>query len=161
MVTPTGLRIGHAEREAIAASLREHYAQGRLTLDEFNQRLDATFAAKTDADLRRVTADLPHASLHAGMPMGGAPSRALTAAQRSRRHDSGGAYQATRSLVLAVLGVLVIMASIALIASVFIPFALFGLWTPRPLLILVAVLAFSRRLLRKLFGVRGRRPGRR
>ncbi|HUA30142.1 MAG TPA: DUF1707 domain-containing protein, partial [Streptosporangiaceae bacterium] len=41
MATGPDLRIGDAEREAAAASLREHYAQGRLTLEEFNERLDA------------------------------------------------------------------------------------------------------------------------
>jgi len=34
-----------------AARLREHYAQGRLTLEEFHQRLDAVFAATTQSQL--------------------------------------------------------------------------------------------------------------
>jgi hypothetical protein len=61
------LRIGDRERDAVAAELQEHYAHGRLTLDEFNQRLDALFAAKTQDDLSRLTADLPH------VRSGGAP----------------------------------------------------------------------------------------
>ncbi len=61
MATGPDLRIGHAEREAAAASLREHYAQGRLTLEEFNERLDATFKAVTQRELNRITEDLPHA----------------------------------------------------------------------------------------------------
>jgi DUF1707 SHOCT-like domain len=60
MATQPSLRIGDAEREAVAAELREHFAHGRLTLEEFNQRLDAVFAAKTQADLTRITRDLPH-----------------------------------------------------------------------------------------------------
>ncbi len=60
MATQPSLRIGDRERDAVAAELREHYAHGRLTLDEFNHRLDAVFAAKTQADLSRITADLPH-----------------------------------------------------------------------------------------------------
>ena len=67
MATQPSLRIGDAEREAVAAELREHYAHGRLTLEEFNQRLDAAFAAKTQADLARITRDLPH------VRSGGAP----------------------------------------------------------------------------------------
>ena len=60
MATGYNVRIGDADREAIAAQLREHYADGRLTLDELNERLDQTFAAKTKADLDVVMRDLPH-----------------------------------------------------------------------------------------------------
>jgi hypothetical protein len=59
MTMPSGLRIGDAEREAAAASLREHFALGRLTMEEFQQRLDAALTAKTDRDLARITSDLP------------------------------------------------------------------------------------------------------
>jgi hypothetical protein len=67
MATQPSLRIGDAEREATAAELREHFAHGRLTLEEFNERLDAVFAAKTQSDLSRLTRDLPH------VRSGGAP----------------------------------------------------------------------------------------
>ncbi len=60
MATGYNVRIGDADREAIAAQLRDHYADGRLTLDELNERLDQTFAAKTKADLNVVMRDLPH-----------------------------------------------------------------------------------------------------
>jgi Domain of unknown function (DUF1707) len=60
MASQPSLRIGDTEREAVAAELREHHAQGRLTLAEFNERLDAVFAAKTQRDLTRITSDLPH-----------------------------------------------------------------------------------------------------
>lgn len=53
------LRIGDVERNRMTDALHEHYAQGRLTKDELDERLDATLAAKTFADLRPVTADLP------------------------------------------------------------------------------------------------------
>src|SRR5215475_10981473 len=60
MAAGPGFRIGDAERETAASNLREHYARGRLTLEEFNQRLDAVFAARTQRDLQRITSDLPH-----------------------------------------------------------------------------------------------------
>ena len=60
MASQPSLRIGDAEREAVSAELREHYAHGRLTHDEFSQRLDAVFAARTQRDLQRITSDLPH-----------------------------------------------------------------------------------------------------
>ena len=61
MTTGPDLRIADADREAAAAFLREHYAQGRLTLGEFNQRLDAVFAATTQRQLSALTRDLPRA----------------------------------------------------------------------------------------------------
>jgi Domain of unknown function (DUF1707) len=67
MATQPSLRIGDRDREATAAELREHFAHGRLTLEEFNQRLDAVFEARTQRDLTRITADLPH------VRTGGAP----------------------------------------------------------------------------------------
>ena len=54
-------RVGDAEREAMAGQLREHYAAGRITMDEFRTRLDAAYAAVTARDLTLVTADLPGA----------------------------------------------------------------------------------------------------
>jgi Domain of unknown function (DUF1707) len=59
VATGPGLRIADADREAAAARLREHYAQGRLTLEEFHQRLDAVFAATTQSQLSALTRDLP------------------------------------------------------------------------------------------------------
>jgi hypothetical protein len=56
---PHALRIGDAERDAAAADLGEHYAAGRLTLDELHERLDAVFSAKTFSHLTRIMADLP------------------------------------------------------------------------------------------------------
>ncbi len=56
---PHALRIGDAERDAAATDLGEHYAAGRLTLDELHERLDAAFSAKTFGQLGRVMADLP------------------------------------------------------------------------------------------------------
>ena len=58
-VAPLGLRVGHAERDAAAADLGEHYVAGRLTLDELHERLGAVFAAKTYGQLTRIMADLP------------------------------------------------------------------------------------------------------
>ena len=72
MATGYNVRVGDADREAVAAQLREHYADGRLTLEELNERLDQAFAAKTKADLNTVMRDLPQAARPAaGMPYGG------------------------------------------------------------------------------------------
>lgn len=72
MATGPDLRIGDADREAVAASLREHYAQGRLSLEEFNQRLDATFQATRQSHLNMLTRDLPHAVPSVPLPVASA-----------------------------------------------------------------------------------------
>ena len=59
MASGYDMRVGDAERDAAANDLREHFASGRLTQDELNERLDQTFAAKTRADLSGLFTDLP------------------------------------------------------------------------------------------------------
>jgi hypothetical protein len=56
---PTQLRIGDAERHQVAEILREAAGEGRLDLDELDSRLEATYAARTYADLVPITLDLP------------------------------------------------------------------------------------------------------
>ena len=53
------IRISDADRDQVAARLREHFAEGRITSDELDERISAVFAAKTYGDLRHVLADLP------------------------------------------------------------------------------------------------------
>jgi hypothetical protein len=48
-----------AERERTVGALKDHCADGRLTLDEFSQRLDVVLKARTRAELDVVTRDLP------------------------------------------------------------------------------------------------------
>jgi hypothetical protein len=52
-------RASDAEREHHAELLREHAAQGRLTVDELDERLDRVYAARTLGELAPVVADLP------------------------------------------------------------------------------------------------------
>jgi DNA-binding MarR family transcriptional regulator len=54
-----GLRVGDADRDMAAAALGEHFALGRLTLDELTTRLDATLTATTHGELSRAARDLP------------------------------------------------------------------------------------------------------
>jgi hypothetical protein len=53
------IRASDADRERIGARLREHYAEGRLTREELDERIAAALGAKTYGDLRGVMADLP------------------------------------------------------------------------------------------------------
>lgn len=56
---PARLRISDTERHAVAEVLREAAGEGRIDLAELEERLEATYAAKTYADLAPITADLP------------------------------------------------------------------------------------------------------
>jgi len=56
------LRASDADREAAVASLREHLAEGRLTLDEFTERIDLAYRARTHAELDELSRDLPAAA---------------------------------------------------------------------------------------------------
>jgi Domain of unknown function (DUF1707) len=58
------LRASDADRERTASLLREHHAQGRLTPEEFDERVDRTFTAKTIGDLDALLADLPAIDLY-------------------------------------------------------------------------------------------------
>jgi len=53
------MRVGDADRDAAAAALSEHFAQGRLTPDELDARLDATLTAVTHGELSQAAWDLP------------------------------------------------------------------------------------------------------
>lgn len=145
MATGPDLRIGDAEREAAATHLREHYAQGRLSLDEFNQRLDAVFTATTQRQLEALTADLPQTTAY--------PPLAVAAADGGRERDK----QDYRSGPRPRLGIFpVIIAALAtwlLIAEM--PLRTFP-W-PGKLAIFLAFLAVIRGLLKRVLGLgRGR-----
>jgi DUF1707 SHOCT-like domain len=53
------IRISDADRDRVTARLRDHFAEGRLTSDELDERVTAALNAKTFGELRRVMADLP------------------------------------------------------------------------------------------------------
>jgi hypothetical protein len=158
MATGYNLRIGDADREAIAAQLREHFADGRLTLEELNERLDQTFAAKTGADLNVVMRDLPHVA----RPLTGAPAgnaswqgtrdpAAPGPAGRSGWDYANGNDRQRRPFFFAPI---MALAWVALVASAV---TLFGIGGDRPLAIVLIIAAFG--FLRRLIGFGGRSRG--
>ncbi len=56
---PGRLRVSDDDRHRVAELLREAAGEGRIELTELDERLEATFAARTYADLVPITADLP------------------------------------------------------------------------------------------------------
>ncbi len=57
---PGGPRASDADRDRFASELHEHFAEGRLSLEELQRRLDLVFSAETLVDLYELTSDLPH-----------------------------------------------------------------------------------------------------
>lgn len=53
------LRASDADRERVAEVLRDALAEGRLDMEEFQERLDATYQARTYGELAPITRDLP------------------------------------------------------------------------------------------------------
>ena len=53
------IRASDSDRESVVEILRQAYTDGRLDLGEFDERTTAAYAAKTWADLRELTSDLP------------------------------------------------------------------------------------------------------
>jgi hypothetical protein len=64
MVADPRIRASDDDRDKAASLLREHHAVGRLTPEEFNERLDKAFEAKTVGELDELLADLPAIDLY-------------------------------------------------------------------------------------------------
>ena len=62
------MRASDAEREAVVGRLNVAAGEGRLTLDEFSQRLGGAYDATTRAELVPLIADLPHAAAPGSSP---------------------------------------------------------------------------------------------
>lgn len=77
---PPGLRIGDAEREQAADLLGAHLRAGRLSVTEYDERLQQAFTARTEADVTPLFADLP-----GGSPLAAPPERPRDRQRRGYR----------------------------------------------------------------------------
>lgn len=59
MARQSTIRASDADREQIAERLRKATGEGRLLAEELEERLEATFTARTYGELDAVVADLP------------------------------------------------------------------------------------------------------
>ena len=62
------MRASDADRDRVAEALREAYAEGRLDVDEHNERIDLVYKAKTLGELSPLLSDLPQR--HVGIVTG-------------------------------------------------------------------------------------------
>ena len=131
--TRPDLRVGDAERDSTATALREHYAQGRLSTDELNERLDAAFSATTHGQLDQVTDDLPNIQP--------APSAPPPPAAFPQRRLGAGVARAVAALVTVV--ALLAVVTVALHG---------GAHVPRNIVTLVIALLILRALVGRAFG---------
>ena len=58
------IRASDADRDRTTSLLREHHAAGRLTAEEFHDRMEAALDAKTLGELDELLADLPAIDLY-------------------------------------------------------------------------------------------------
>ena len=91
------VRIGDAERHTVAEILRQAAGEGRLTLEELDERLEAAYGATTAGELVPLTADLP------------APYSATPAAPVRPVVSPGGGLPATPERHLAIMGGLLLL----------------------------------------------------
>src|ERR671932_647493 len=73
------LRAADSDRQAVAAALGRHLSDGRLTVEEYDERLAKAYAARTYGDLDALFADLPRSTPARPAPRP-APELALAAA---------------------------------------------------------------------------------
>jgi hypothetical protein len=66
--SPTPILASDAERERSVSALRDAVAEGRLTLEEFSERVDLAYAARTDVELSGLVRDLPAGRSEPALP---------------------------------------------------------------------------------------------
>ncbi|MGJ6979606.1 DUF1707 SHOCT-like domain-containing protein [Aestuariimicrobium soli] len=93
-VPSSGQLIGDAERDRVCQELADHFAAGRLTVEELDERTSRAVGARTNRDLAGLMADLPAPTRLAPAPrMPGPPAPASTAVA-----------DVTRAVVISMLG---------------------------------------------------------
>lgn len=108
------MRASDGDRDRVAASLREHCAQGRITVEELNDRLEGTYSARTIGDLDRVTSDLPEEDMYE-LPVPASrqstPSRGRSASLYKSGMRAGWASYVTVNLICVVIWLLAAVGS--------------------------------------------------
>jgi len=141
------MRASDDDRENVAGRLRDAHAEGRLTMEEFEERLDTTYAAKTLGELTVVTRDLPEQVGRTHLPSRQESTTPSSDVERHRQHWSRAAWGAWATAVLVNVA---IWGAIA-VSSDHVPY-FWPIWVGGPW---GAVL-----LARTLFGHERERPGR-
>ena len=134
MASKTGMRASDADRDRIATALRENLAAGRLSTDEFDERLDKALSAKTLGELDGVMTDLP------GTELGPRADAQLDRAKANPPSRRAGYYPMRRTARGSLIAIGVLLLVIWLFSGVHASLAL--LWVAAAL----AVLILARRM---------------
>ncbi|HEY4018567.1 MAG TPA: DUF1707 domain-containing protein [Pseudonocardiaceae bacterium] len=139
MTSPDAMRASDGDRERVVQALQEQVGEGRLTLQEFEERSTAVYEAKTVGDLRKLLADLPVDVFAQPTPppfaMGAAwqqpfPMPAIPPWQQQRIVRAGGRPNPVLFIALAFI-VFAAVGSALTVAPYLLPIALFGFFMLR------------------------------
>lgn len=114
------LRIGDAEREAAVDALNRHFAEGRLTSLEHDERTSLALEARTRADLDKLFADLPRLDVAASHHPGASAkpgSRGPRAAGLAAQVFVTGAFLVVAVFVIAHLLPVFVLIALAIVGS--------------------------------------------
>ena len=78
------LRASDADREQFVEQLRQHHAEGRLTVEELTERTGRAYAARTLGDLDALATDLPPSTCRPAPGNAGRPPPARPGPRRRR-----------------------------------------------------------------------------
>ena len=106
-------RVGDADRESVARLIADATGEGLLHFDEMDERLSRALAARTQADLDAVTADLPESWLR--------QRKRATERTRSAAEARRGFAMHLRSYLLVMAGLVAVWAAVGLTAHAWYP----------------------------------------
>lgn len=112
------MRIGDSEREQVCRALSDHFTAGRLSGDEFDERVERAVQARTDGELCHLLADLPAPPAERTV--------VATAVPRSSVAVAGGRNTATFDLLFGLLGLTAGLCLMLLFLASGARFAFFG-----------------------------------
>lgn len=121
----TQIRIGDAERDAAAGALGEHYAAGRLTKTEYDERVDQVWTARFEQDLQPLFTDLPRGPREVA-PRADRPEQSVPG-----QRPAPPAWAAPRpwpTMLFAPIAVIGLIVAVILTGAPWLLFALFWLW---------------------------------
>jgi hypothetical protein len=95
------LRVSHADRDRVVATLQDAFVAGMLTRDELDTRVSRALAARTRGDLAGLTGDLPPVPAGMGRPAGTGVTAGAAAPALRRRPLARASAQAACCLVFA------------------------------------------------------------
>jgi len=124
-------RVSDTERERAVRQLRQHVAAGRIDMEEFTERMDLVYQAKTNLDLDQALRELPFVSVDPGIANSASvperrqvspfPLPSGAGGQALARHVA--AFAVASCAVFAVTAVIAILGGAGAIAFVMLPMA--------------------------------------